>query len=187
MVSRLQRYTNPATWPNLFLPCREVAVVGEGVLLLALGGKGAFAADALVVDAAARAGDRGAFHLHAEVLPHEVDGRKYRQVGVALAAAGAAVEGHLLQGAGGEQVAEAPGVGGEGRVTGDYGHENARADGGAAGTHVPAGAARHLPSAAYHLREAGRGGTVVPAAKATAVASATAVATAMAAVANHCS
>ena len=128
---------------------------GEEVLLLALGGEGALATDALVVDVAAGAGDGGAFHRHAEVLAHKVDGREYRQVGVALAAAGAAIEGHLFQGAGGEQVAEAPGVGGEGRVACDDGHEDARADGGSAGAHVSACTAGHLPAAAYHFREAG--------------------------------
>lgn len=137
------------------MPCREVVVDGEEVLLFALGCKGAFAADALVVDVAAGAGDGGAFHRHAEVLAHKVDGREYRQVGVAFAAAGAAVEGHLLQGVGGEQVAEAPGVGGEGRVARDDRHEDARADGSATGAHVSAGTAGHLPAAAYHLRQAG--------------------------------
>ena len=78
-----------------------------------------FLADALVVDMAAGAFHLGLLHFHAEVFFHEVYGREYRQVGVALAATGTAVQGHLLQGARRHQVAEPPCIGGERRVAGD--------------------------------------------------------------------
>ena len=73
--------------------------------------KWAFLADALVVDLATRTCDSGTLHLHTEVFLHEVDGRQHGEVGVAFAATRAAVLGHLLQCAGGAEVAEPPSVG----------------------------------------------------------------------------